>query len=55
MAAGAYLDSPTAFWEPTDTRPRFVAPAMAEKYGFEVPKYEGIDQIVEVTATGWKP
>ncbi|KAK3396698.1 YjeF N-terminal domain-containing protein [Sordaria brevicollis] len=28
---------------------RFVAPAIAKKYDFDVPKYEGIDQIVEIT------
>lgn len=28
---------------------RFVAPSIAKKYDFDVPKYEGIDQIVEIT------
>lgn len=27
---------------------RFVAPKIAEKYGFEVPEYPGIDQVVEI-------
>ncbi|KAF2622913.1 meiotically up-regulated gene 182 protein [Macroventuria anomochaeta] len=27
---------------------RFLSPAMAEKYGLDVPKYEGLDQVVEV-------
>jgi len=27
---------------------RFVAPAIAKKYDFEVPEYQGIDQFVEV-------
>lgn len=33
---------------------RFVAPAIAKKYDFEVPEYDGIDQIVEVGAHGQK-
>ncbi|KAI8723844.1 NAD(P)H-hydrate epimerase [Fusarium sp. LHS14.1] len=33
---------------------RFVTPAIASKYGFEVPEYKGIDQIVEVETTGQK-
>lgn len=31
---------------------RFVTPSIAKRYGFEVPEYEGIDQIVEVGPTG---
>ncbi|KAH6885420.1 NAD(P)H-hydrate epimerase [Thelonectria olida] len=31
---------------------RFVTPSIAKKYNFEVPEYEGIDQIVEVGPTG---
>ncbi|KAH7275736.1 NAD(P)H-hydrate epimerase [Fusarium solani] len=33
---------------------RFVTPAIASKYGFEVPEYQGIDQVVEVETTGQK-
>jgi len=33
---------------------RFVAPEIAKKYGFDVPAYEGIDQIVEVGPEGLK-
>jgi len=33
---------------------RFVAPGIAKKYDFEVPAYEGIDQIVEVGPEGLK-
>lgn len=34
---------------------RFVAPYICEKYGLELPEYEGVDQIVEVDAkTGQK-
>jgi NAD(P)H-hydrate epimerase len=33
---------------------RFVSPAIAKKYEFEVPEYQGIDQIVEVPASGEK-
>lgn len=33
---------------------RFVTPAIAKKYDFEVPEYDGIDQIVEVGASGQK-
>ncbi|KAF7546867.1 hypothetical protein G7Z17_g8126 [Cylindrodendrum hubeiense] len=33
---------------------RFVSPSMAKKYNFEVPEYEGIDQVVEVGSTGQK-
>ncbi|KAK2593955.1 hypothetical protein QQS21_008362 [Conoideocrella luteorostrata] len=29
---------------------RFVGPSMAKKYGFEIPEYLGVDQIVEVPA-----
>ena len=25
-----------------------MSPAMAEKYGLDIPKYEGLDQVVEV-------
>ncbi|KAJ4386599.1 hypothetical protein N0V93_009497 [Gnomoniopsis smithogilvyi] len=33
---------------------RFVSPAIAEKYGFQVPEYQGIDQVVEVDVNGQK-
>ncbi|KAH8722002.1 NAD(P)H-hydrate epimerase [Ilyonectria robusta] len=33
---------------------RFVSPSIAKKYNFEVPEYEGIDQVVEVGLTGRK-
>ncbi|OTA97562.1 hypothetical protein M434DRAFT_248001 [Hypoxylon sp. CO27-5] len=33
---------------------RFVSPSIAKKYDFEVPEYQGIDQIVEVSAGGEK-
>lgn len=33
---------------------RFLAPAVAAKYGIDVPPYEGIDQIVEVGFDGQK-
>lgn len=32
----------------------FVAPSIAKKYDFEVPPYEGIDQVVEVGPSGQK-
>jgi len=35
-------------------RARFVAPAIAEKYDFDVPAYEGLDQIVKVAPEGLK-
>jgi NAD(P)H-hydrate epimerase len=31
---------------------RFLSPAVAEKYGLDVPKYEGLDQVVEVPVDG---
>lgn len=30
---------------------RFVAPSIAAKYDFDVPRYEGIDQVVEVATS----
>ena len=27
---------------------RFLSPEMAAKYGLDIPKYEGLDQVVEV-------
>ncbi|KAM7187159.1 YjeF N-terminal domain containing protein [Naviculisporaceae sp. PSN 640] len=33
---------------------RFVTPAIAKKYDFDLPEYEGIDQIVEVGSSGQK-
>lgn len=33
---------------------RFVPPSIAQKYDFELPQYEGIDQVVEVDANGQK-
>lgn len=33
---------------------RFVSPSIAEKYGFDVPSYEGIDQVAEVGSSGQK-
>ncbi|KAK1764117.1 YjeF N-terminal domain-containing protein [Phialemonium atrogriseum] len=33
---------------------RFVSPTIAKKYDFELPEYEGIDQVVEVGAGGQK-
>lgn len=32
----------------------FVTPAIAKKYDFDLPEYEGIDQIVEVGPNGQK-
>jgi NAD(P)H-hydrate epimerase len=31
---------------------RFLSPKIAEKYGLDLPPYEGIDQIVEVPVEG---
>jgi NAD(P)H-hydrate epimerase len=31
---------------------RFLSAAMAEKYGLDLPKYEGLDQVVEVPVEG---
>ncbi|GJN69361.1 NAD(P)H-hydrate epimerase [Purpureocillium lilacinum] len=31
---------------------RFVSPSMANKYGFSIPVYEGVDQVVEVPTGG---
>jgi len=33
---------------------RFVPPAIAKKYNFEVPEYQGLDQVVEVAPSGQK-
>ncbi|KAK7190618.1 hypothetical protein DPSP01_007273 [Paraphaeosphaeria sporulosa] len=33
---------------------RFLGPEVAEKYGLDVPKYEGLDQVVEVPVEGGK-
>jgi len=33
---------------------RFVSPDIKEKYDLELPEYEGIDQIVEVSSGGEK-
>lgn len=33
---------------------RFVTPSIAEKYNFELPPYEGMDQVVEVDSHGQK-
>lgn len=33
---------------------RFVSPSIAEKYGFDVPSYEGIDQVAEIGSSGQK-
>jgi len=33
---------------------RFVSPSIAKKYNFDIPEYEGIDQVVEVGETGRK-
>jgi hypothetical protein len=33
---------------------RFVTPAIAKKYGLELPEYEGVDQVVEVGPGGQK-
>jgi len=33
---------------------RFLSPEMAEKYGLDVPQYEGLDQVVEVPVEGGK-
>lgn len=36
------------------TAARFVTPAIAKKYGFDLPAYEGLDQVVEVGPDGSK-
>lgn len=33
---------------------RFIAPCIAKKYEFELPEYEGLDQVVEVSPSGQK-
>lgn len=33
---------------------RFLSPEVAEKYGLDIPKYEGLDQVVEVPVEGGK-
>ena len=33
---------------------RFLSPEMAEKYELDLPKYEGLDQVVEVPVEGGK-
>ncbi|KAI0125379.1 NAD(P)H-hydrate epimerase [Xylariales sp. AK1849] len=33
---------------------RFVSPSIAKKYDFEVPDYQGLDQVVETSPTGQK-
>ncbi|KAI1080616.1 NAD(P)H-hydrate epimerase [Whalleya microplaca] len=33
---------------------RFVSPAIAKKYDFDVPEYQGIDQVVEISTGGQK-
>ncbi len=33
---------------------RFLSPAMAEKYDLDLPSYEGLDQVVEISAKGQK-
>jgi len=33
---------------------RFVSPSIAKKYGLEVPEYEGVDQVVEISTSGQK-
>ncbi|PFH58577.1 hypothetical protein XA68_13479 [Ophiocordyceps unilateralis] len=33
---------------------RFVPPSIASKYEFDLPKYEGIDQVIEVSTAGGK-
>ncbi|KAI0138293.1 NAD(P)H-hydrate epimerase [Pestalotiopsis sp. NC0098] len=33
---------------------RFVSPEIAKKYEFEVPEYQGLDQVAEVSTTGQK-
>lgn len=33
---------------------RFLSPAIADKYNLDIPKYEGLDQVVEVSAEGGK-
>jgi NAD(P)H-hydrate epimerase len=33
---------------------RFLSPEMAEKYGLDIPKYEGLGQVVEVSVEGGK-
>lgn len=38
----------------TDSPRRFVPPSIAQKYDFGLPRYEGIDQVVEVDANGQK-
>lgn len=32
----------------------FVSLSIADKYGFEIPPYDGVDQVVEVATTGGK-
>lgn len=34
---------------PADQPSRFVAPSMARKYDFDIPEYNGVDHIAEVS------
>lgn len=38
----------TDLWRNTDRSLRFLPPSVAEKYDLDMPKYEGVDQILEV-------
>jgi NAD(P)H-hydrate epimerase len=40
--------------EEADLLGRFVSPAIAKKYDFELPEYVGVDQVVEVGSNGQK-
>ena len=51
---GRYVPKDSTEPVAADIYDRFVSPSIAEKYNFEVPKYEGIDQIVEVGNAGEK-
>lgn len=39
---------------PSNAGCRFVPPTIAKKYDFDLPEYQGIDQIVEVGPSGEK-
>ncbi|KEZ39338.1 hypothetical protein SAPIO_CDS10029 [Scedosporium apiospermum] len=46
--------SPEFSYQELQQRVGFVPPGIAQKYDFELPEYEGIDQIVEVDSSGQK-
>ncbi len=45
-----FLCARNSIWEDSDSSLRFLSLSVAEKYDLDMPEYQGLDQIVEISS-----